>query len=1018
MEQILRRHVYQTPDKEAIIEGSTHLTYSELLKTASRFIHTISLLGSVEDDEPIGILLPAGLKQVVAQVAVHLAGATCVPLDISQPPKRIKSMLSEIGAKRLLLDTDLVDAFPEFSCVTMGDLEADSCDGNSSKSLNIANGDSVDHKYRRSHILFTSGSTGRPKAVQISEKSIIHLSSKSDVTPLLGDDRVGELNSPGFDLSLFEIWVTLLSGATIVVIPKDIVVDSDTLSVFLAENQITVVIFPTALFNITVSVLPSSFQGLRHVLVAGEAASVRAMRSVLNSQPPQHLWNAYGPTEGTTMVTMFEVTSTEAQRDHISIGYPIGETEIYLIDDNAQLIWECGLSGEICIAGPAKSAGYLNNHSDNAERFIKISTKSDGNGQVDAYRTGDIGQWRSDLPGCLDYIGRKDTQVKHQSFRVELEEIERVLQRDNRIAYAVVTKLNHPQSPGSSVLVAHIIPSKGNEKIAPDLLLESARETLPYYMVPRRIEIVFNFPLTPNGKVDRRTLTDRPSSAQSLGCTSRQKNPKNLANGENKSSTVTKLWKDLLGVPHIEEDDDFFLLGGTSLQSAALIALILGRTGRRITMKELHCHSRLTQLLQFLELDGAGQEIAPDDTMIWKGDVDIVDDISLVPDWESEREGRVFLTGATGFIGVHLLQYLLQRPGVKQVACLVRRKDNKSAAARLQQAMEKYELYSPSLKLVQKLLVLEGDLGERDLGLGKQRFDWLTNWASVIFHLGAKVNYNETYEEHYRDNILGTRNILQLAAQGRRKGVHYMSSIDVFGPTGYILGTRVILEDAPTLAHLQALRFDIGYAQSQWTAESMVRRMRDRGLPISIYRPGFVIGHSKTGASNLDDFVSRLFVSCIQMGLFPHVAHMRFEYITIDYLLDAMIHIASSNKNMGRSYHLVASDQTKSWTMDETFDIFNNSNYPMKMIDYDLWVDRVIKVQQTDGPLVPLIPVLQEPVLGRLTRWQTNAHGPRYDTTNTDNALADRSDIQYIPLNPEILQRYVDFWDRKGFYHV
>jgi non-ribosomal peptide synthetase component F len=141
------------------------------------------------------------------------------------------------------------------------------------------------------------------------------------------------------------------------------------------------------------------------------------------------------------MVTMFEVTLEETQRSQISISFPVGETEIILTDENAQPIWESGISGEICIEGPGKSIGYLNKPDENAERFIELP-KGDDNSRVQVYRTGDIGQWRKDLPGCLDFLGRQDTQVKHQSFRIELEEIERVLQTNESVKYAVVVKLN------------------------------------------------------------------------------------------------------------------------------------------------------------------------------------------------------------------------------------------------------------------------------------------------------------------------------------------------------------------------------------------------------------------------------------------------------------------------------------------------------------------------------------------------------------------------------------------------
>ena len=463
--------------------------------------------------------------------------------------------------------------------------------------------------------------------------------------------------------------------------------------------------------------------------------------------------------------------------------------------------------------------------------------------------------------------------------------------------------------------------------------------------------------------------------------------PRGIREGDSESGALlAEICKQMLQIDHVDDQDDFFLLGGSSLQSAALIGLIKERTGPSITMDELHDHSRLEDLRHLLEAPDAYtfQGTAPDNTSIWKGDVDIVDELELVPDWESPEEGRVFLTGVTGFVGVHLLHHLLHRPGVKQVACLARRKGPLSAATRVQHAMEQYDIFPETLEVSQKMVILEGDMGEDHLGLGRERFAWLTNWASVVFHLEAKVNFCESYQEHYHDNVLGTRNVLQVAALGRRKGFHYMSSIDVWGPTGGVLGTQHVTEDGSLQPHLQALRYDLGYGQSQWTAEAMVRRMQSKGLPVTIYRPGFVIGDSITSASNPNDFITRLIVGCIQMGTFPRIQEMRFEYCTVDFVVTATMHIAANNKNLGHAYHIVSPNQTRSITVDETCTLINDAGYAVRTIDYWEWVEQAVQTQRPDGPLAPVLPVLQERVMGQLSRWEAGQYSPRYDYTNSE----------------------------------
>ncbi|VTT81861.1 unnamed protein product [Fusarium fujikuroi] len=431
-------------------------------------------------------------------------------------------------------------------------------------------------------------------------------------------------------------------------------------------------------------------------------------------------------------------------------------------------------------------------------------------------------------------------------------------------------------------------------------------------------------------------------------------------------------------------------LGATSLQNAALIARIKKQFGRLISMHDLYCHSRFASLLHFLESDAESID-APNDADKWIKDVDMVDDIEETPNWEDPGQGKIFLTGATGFVGAFLLDELLRHPNVKQVACLVRGQTEAEAARRLQANMQKYDLWPDDFALTTKIMVLLGDVTSRDLGLGSAKFDWLANWFSAIFHLAAKINFCDSYHEHYDTNILGTRNMLRLAARGRRKTFHYVSSIDSWGQTRYFLGTKRVLEDEPLGPHIQGVRYDVGYSQSQWTAEEMLRRIRDRGFPIIIYRPGFIIGHSVTGASNPNDLVSRLISSSIKLGAWLKI-DLDPAYVTVDYVVKAMLHISRSTKNIGRSYCLVAPN------IEDSIAQLSEKILP-------------------DDPLAPVMSLLEEKVLGNFTRLELSQHSPIYDSTNAIKALAG-SGVHYLTLNPNIIKRYIAFLNKKGFYSI
>ncbi|PYH71730.1 non-ribosomal peptide synthetase [Aspergillus vadensis CBS 113365] len=931
MERVLAQHAQQHSDAMAVLDGPQALMYGHLLARATCLADRLQLKDKVEAEEPVGILLSPGLSQVVAQVAVRLVGATCVPLEPNQPPKRICELLRDVAVRRVIIEDLSTNRYQGFDLYPMEHLEPALFRHDSHL---VFQKDCPQNEDGCSHILFTSGSTGKPKPVQIQTSSILHLAMENNMTPLSHTDRVTAFNNPGFDLSLFEIWATLIALGTIVVLPKGVGTDPSRLPAFLTDTRASVMIIPTALFIVIASTAPNAF---------------RALRSVLEKEPPENLWNGYGPTEGTTLTTMYRATLPDCLKNRIRIGQPIGKAI------------ESGIHGEICVGGPGKSAGYLHRSCEDEERFIQVLIPH--RSIVELYRTGDIGQWRRDKPGFLDYIGRRDTQVKHQGFLVELEEISRIMESSPLLESCLVLQRPPLSVLHSSILIAYIIPSGGNKQ-SQDAILRFAQDTLPSYMIPERFELVTTFPLTANGNVDRQALLDGyaqgPREVEAGGKRDVVNGTGINTNGTGTISALAKIWEGLLQMSHPTPEQDFFLLGASSIQAAALIALIQHRLERLITMDELHAHSRFSSLCDLLDAGQApGQdryEDAPDHTSIWANDVDIVDDIPLALGWESAAEGRVFLTGATGLVGAHILRRLIERPGVKQVACLARARNGQSAAARVQKTMERSNLFPDSLELSQKILVLEGDIGDEQLGLGPAQFNWLVDWASVIFHVAANVNFCESYQEQHRDNVEGTRNVLNAAALGRRKAFHYMSSIDVFGPSGMILGTRSIPED-----------------------------------------------NSVTGASNPDDFITRWIVGCIKVGTFPRIVDMRFEYCTIDF-------IASENKDLGQAYHILSPDRTKSLTVEDTITLLPEAGYPVRMIDYSDRVEQAVKSGTSIGSLVPLMPVLQERVLGELTRWECAQYSPVYECTITV--------AQYKPFTIDVLRRCMAFWKRKGFYDV
>ncbi|OJJ30813.1 hypothetical protein ASPWEDRAFT_118398 [Aspergillus wentii DTO 134E9] len=1009
MEQILCNNANAYPDTTAIVDHGRSYTYKDLM-AAALALATDLHKQDMKPEEPVCVFLGPGAGQIVSQVAIIRAGGTCVPVDPSMPDARLHEMLADVETRLVLTTEDLASRVSNFNVILV--------DNVTREDIKHATGDGV-HALaarpdsHRSHLLFTSGSTGKPKAVQIPARAIIHLATTSPIQ-LTNGDQVAEFNNSGFDLSLFEIWVPLLSGATIICIPKEVVTDPFAVGDFFTSNKVTAALIPTSLFILLATTSPCCFRALRHLVTAGERASSKAIRQVLESDsPPQNLWNAYGPTECTCYSTVARVTLAEAQTDSVNIGHPFGETKVYILTEDLKPVQDTETQGEICIAGPGVCLGYLNDPKANTNKIVEFSPEDMD--PVLLCRTGDMGRWR-EVGKSMDYIGRIDDQIKLQGYRVELGDIEQTLEGHENVKQAVVL---HAKEQGDRLVAVVVLQdSADSESTCLNRMRHWISDRLPHYMVPNEIKCIDKLPLNSRGKVDRNNLKGMVLNGPKQG-------RRETAPDANEAQTIFQsILNEILGIPDIEPDQSITELGLSSLGAARLLGRIKEEFGKPVSMVQLYQDPTIKGLAHFLDLD-IEWNYGPSEILQLEADSKICDDLQAnrtsqaVPDWM--KEGRVFLTGATGFLGANLMSRLVQMENIKQVACLARSQGTSTAMERIESSLRKYRLWNDTVAeaIKKKAIVLDGDITQEQLGLEGADFQWLIDWTPAIIHAAAKVNWCAPYSAHFAPNVTGTRNVLSVALQGRCKSFHYVSSIDVWTVTGLILGTDRVSEDGPLKVHLASLPFDTGYAQSQWVVDEMVQRVRDRtGIPVTIYRPGFVVGDSKTAAGNPDDFFSRMVVGSIQLGYWPQLPEQNMEYVTSDYVCDGLLHIAANPDNLGKCFSLTAGDRALSTYMDTLGKFINQAGFPVHQIPFKDWVQ---KLQQWPGlgksPLLSLMPLLTEPVLRGYTRLETSKFSPVYECTNTRKALKDSPGIHHIELTPELVRRFIQFWVEEG-YHV
>jgi amino acid adenylation domain-containing protein len=410
------------------------------------------------------------------------------------------------------------------------------------------------------YVMYTSGSTGTPKGIAIPQRGIIRLVKDTNYIQIERGDRVSQASNMAFDAATFEVWGVLLNGASLVMLPQEVVLSPVEFARIIRRENIQVAFVTTALFNQIASLEPAAFQSVRDVLTGGDTASPVHMRAVLSAGGPRRLLNVYGPTENTTYTTWHSVVEVEDVTRSIPIGRPVANTHTYVLDRWLNLL-PVGIPGELYIGGDGLALGYLERPELTAERFIPDPFSPDPLGQTGQrlYRTGDLAQYLPD--GSLEFLGRIDQQVKLRGFRVELGEIESALVEHPTVQQAVVLVRQHPS--GEKFLAAYLV-SRAEQTTSPGELREFLRLRLPDFMLPTAFVFMAALPLTSNGKVDRRALPEPGAVGQAADRPLPEP-------GSAFEQVLLRIWMDVLGVTQIGFQDNFFDLGGHSLLAFRLM---------------------------------------------------------------------------------------------------------------------------------------------------------------------------------------------------------------------------------------------------------------------------------------------------------------------------------------------------------------------------------------------------------------------------------------------------------------
>lgn len=551
----------RTPAAPAVEFDGRVLTYAELDGRANQLAHHLRTLG-VGREALVGVWMDRSLDMVVALLAVLKAGGAYVPLDPAFPADRLHFMMSDAALEVVITHADLAAGLPA------GGHRAVRMDADAATIAAQPSGPPPDGATGAdlAYTIYTSGSTGRPKGVEIGQAALVNLLRSMQRTPgLVAGDRLVAVTTLSFDIAGLEIWGPLTVGGTVIVASRAVALDGRRLAALLDDARATVLQATPATWRV---LLESGWRGRVGLkMLCGGEALPRDLADRLVGLPGE-LWNMYGPTETTIWSTLCRVDDPTRP---IAIGQPIAETTVYVLEPSGEPA-PFGVAGELCIGGAGVARGYRNRPDLTADRFVDVTIGAAGPERV--YRTGDLVRLRAD--GHLEFVGRRDHQVKLRGFRIELEEIEAALATHAGVRHCVVAV--REDVPGDQRLVAYVVSADGLP-LDSEAIRTTLRRTLPEYMVPNLFVALDALPLTPNGKVDRKALPPPPAAAAEATVADLLMTPH--------QQRVATIWRQLLGVPRVGLRDNFFDLGGHSLLLVKLQVRLQGEFGAEVPLVEL-----------------------------------------------------------------------------------------------------------------------------------------------------------------------------------------------------------------------------------------------------------------------------------------------------------------------------------------------------------------------------------------------------------------------------------------------
>ncbi|MDR1067363.1 MAG: amino acid adenylation domain-containing protein [Clostridiales bacterium] len=913
------RQAEETPDKIAVRAGGFRASYAELNRMAARTANFLSAR-NVKAGDRVAVYAHRDIQTVANILAVLKIGAAYVPIDPDQPKSRTGLALSDAKCE-IALDSRAKDAMSAY------DDDLNFMRTNAVKSADVA------------YIIYTSGSSGRPKGVVITHKAAMNTITDINRKFQIDDsDSILCVSSFTFDLSVYDIFGSLCVGATLI-LARDSGNAADMASL-IAEEGVTIWNSVPALFEMYLSETQPSddsyyqtsqtrevsleeTNGPRLALLSGDYIPLDLPSKIKERYPNCDVISLGGATEAAIWSIYYPVKHTDPSWKTIPYGYPLANQRIYTLDQFGR---DCpfGTEGEIYIGGAGLALEYCGDPEKTEKSFITHPIY----GRL--YKTGDMGAHARE--NYVEFMGRRDSQVKIHGYRIELGEIESAMLACEGVESAVIVK----NAKNKNALIGYYVSSTAAEK---ERVLDFLNSKLPKYMIPPLLKRVDKMPLTKNGKIDYKKLAE---SAE-------DKNEK-IAPRNDVERALYGYFKETLNIGDLSVFDNFFELGGDSLKGIALynklqeefivdinsvfqhqtIESLAKNLTRKQTKNERQTLERFKrQLLSMTENPEAENALEQD----YKAYLSVAErELNDIDTDDLNEYDNILLTGATGYLGAYLLKDLLENSESR--ICAIVRGDG--GEKRLKDKFSHYFGSASLERFENRLEVIEGDISKDNLGMSPEAYEGLARRVNAVFNCAAKTQHIGLYKDFYENNVLGVENLLEFCLFGANKDFYQMST------------TRV-MDMADGASHKLFSEYDEDisseltefYARSKLEAEKLAIRYREKGVNATIFRIGTIVSDSKTGRfqENMESNAFYLIMrSFFEIGRMPDINSELLDLSFADYVSEAVLKLAM-RKNLKNHIHHVFNYNKIS--MAEFYNLLKEAGMmeDLRIVDFDGFYD-------------------------------------------------------------------------------